>query len=86
MARDLGVSPARINTTIDFAAAREHGTKSAGTDSVGNAAILAKLAALVAEGKVQVPISARYPLDQVRDAYRELDRRHTRGKIVLVNA
>jgi D-arabinose 1-dehydrogenase-like Zn-dependent alcohol dehydrogenase len=23
------------------------------------------------------------PLDQVRDAYRELEQRHTRGKIVL---
>jgi NADPH:quinone reductase-like Zn-dependent oxidoreductase len=31
-----------------------------------------------------VPIARVYPLDEVRDAYRELERRHTRGKIVLV--
>jgi hypothetical protein len=43
-------------------------------------------AQLVADGKVEVPIAARYRLDQVREAYDELERRHTRGKIVLVNA
>jgi D-arabinose 1-dehydrogenase-like Zn-dependent alcohol dehydrogenase len=30
-----------------------------------------------------MPIAATYPLDRVRDAYREVDRGHTRGKIVL---
>jgi D-arabinose 1-dehydrogenase-like Zn-dependent alcohol dehydrogenase len=31
-----------------------------------------------------VPIAAVYPLDQVREAYRELEQRHVLGKIVLV--
>jgi len=31
-----------------------------------------------------VPIAATYPLEQVREAYGVLERRHTRGKIVLV--
>jgi NADPH:quinone reductase-like Zn-dependent oxidoreductase len=85
MAIQLGVAPARINTIIDFEAAEKHGVKTQGTDAVASAANLAKLAALVAEGKVEVPIAARYPLDEVRDAFIELERRHTRGKIVLVN-
>jgi NADPH:quinone reductase-like Zn-dependent oxidoreductase len=30
-----------------------------------------------------VPIARTYPLEQVRDAYRELEGHHTQGKIVL---
>jgi NADPH:quinone reductase-like Zn-dependent oxidoreductase len=45
--------------------------------------VLAELAALVDAGELEVPIAATYPLDQVRDAYRELAGNHTRGKIVL---
>jgi NADPH:quinone reductase-like Zn-dependent oxidoreductase len=85
MAIQLGVAPQRINTTIDFEAAEKHGVKTQGTDEVGSAAVLGRLAALVAEGKVEVPIAARYPLDRVREAFTELEQRHTRGKIVLVN-
>ncbi|WBO61878.1 zinc-binding dehydrogenase [Streptomyces camelliae] len=36
---------------------------------------------LVATGTVEVPIAAPYPLDRVADAFAELERRHTRGKI-----
>lgn len=85
MAIALGVKPERINTTIDFQAAKEVGAMTRGTQSAASATNLGKLAALVAEGKIQVPIAARYPLERVRDAYRELEKRHTRGKIVLVN-
>ena len=46
--------------------------------------MLAELAGLVAAGELEVPIAATYPLDRVRDAYAELEQRHTRGKIVLV--
>jgi NADPH:quinone reductase-like Zn-dependent oxidoreductase len=42
------------------------------------------VAAMVADGSVEIPIARTFPLDQVRDAYRELAARHTRGKIVLV--
>jgi NADPH:quinone reductase-like Zn-dependent oxidoreductase len=42
------------------------------------------LATLVAKGELEVPIAHVYPLDQVADAYRELQRGHMRGKIVLV--
>lgn len=38
---------------------------------------------MVDEGRLDVPIARVYPLTEVRDAYRELERLHTRGKIVL---
>ncbi|MEW9528299.1 zinc-binding dehydrogenase [Microbispora sp. NPDC049125] len=31
----------------------------------------------------EVPIARTYPLEQVRDAIRELERGHTHGKLVL---
>ena len=40
------------------------------------AAVLAELATLIDKGTIDVPIAAVYPLDQVRDAYRELERPH----------
>ena len=46
--------------------------------------MLAELVDLVASGRITVPIAATYPLDHVREAYRELEKRHTRGKIVLI--
>jgi NADPH:quinone reductase-like Zn-dependent oxidoreductase len=45
--------------------------------------MLAELAGLIADGHLEVPITNVYPLAQVREAYTELERRHTRGKIVL---
>ena len=45
---------------------------------------VAGLAGLIAGGQLEVPIANVYPLAQVREAYTELERRHTHGKIVLV--
>jgi NADPH:quinone reductase-like Zn-dependent oxidoreductase len=45
--------------------------------------VLAELAGLIADGHLEVPIANVYPLAQVREAYTELERRHTHGKIVL---
>jgi NADPH:quinone reductase-like Zn-dependent oxidoreductase len=45
---------------------------------------MAELAALIADGELEVPIAAAYPLSQVREAYGELEQRHTLGKIVLL--
>jgi NADPH:quinone reductase-like Zn-dependent oxidoreductase len=46
--------------------------------------VLAELAGLIADGKLEIPVSATFPLDQVRDAYRRLAQGHILGKIVLV--
>jgi NADPH:quinone reductase-like Zn-dependent oxidoreductase len=51
--------------------------------SASSAEVLAELAALIAAGELTVEISARYPLEQVREAYSELAQGHIRGKIVL---
>jgi NADPH:quinone reductase-like Zn-dependent oxidoreductase len=83
-ALELGVAPARIDTIIDFAAVEKYGVKADGNAVGARPEVLAELAALLAKGELELPIAAAYPLEQVRDAYRELERRHTRGKIVLV--
>jgi NADPH:quinone reductase-like Zn-dependent oxidoreductase len=46
--------------------------------------VLAELAGLIAAGELEVPIDATYPLDEVAAAYEELEKGHTRGKIVLL--
>lgn len=83
LAIDLGVAPERINTISDYEAAERHGAKTDGSAAGSSAEVLAELAQLIAEGKLEIPIARTYPLEQVRDAYRELERRHTLGKVLL---
>ena len=80
---ELGVAPQRIDTIIDFEAAKG-GVKTAGNHDAANAEVLAELAAMIGAGRLEIPIAKVYPLAEVREAYRELEQRHTRGKIVLV--
>jgi len=42
------------------------------------------MAGLVASGAIEVPIAATFPLEQVAEAFEQLEERHTRGKIVLI--
>jgi NADPH:quinone reductase len=84
LAVELGVPRDRIETIIAFDAAKEYGTKSAGSGDASTTEVLGEMAALVASGHIEVPIAATYPLDKVKDAYDELEQRHTRGKIVLI--
>jgi NADPH:quinone reductase-like Zn-dependent oxidoreductase len=83
LAIKLGVAPNRINTIIDFAAAAKYGVKAEGSYEAATADVLAQIAGLLADGRLEIPIAKVYPLADVRDAYRELEQRHTRGKIVL---
>jgi NADPH:quinone reductase-like Zn-dependent oxidoreductase len=65
-------------------AAAKHGVKTDGGAAAGpGARVLAELAGLIADGHLEVPIANVYTLAQVREACTELERRHTRGKIVL---
>ena len=84
LALDLGIGPDRIDTIADFAAVQEYGVKGEGSAAGAGASTLAELAGLVAAGRLEVPIAATFPLDEVRQAYRLLERGHTRGKIVLI--
>jgi NADPH:quinone reductase-like Zn-dependent oxidoreductase len=84
LALALGVAADRIDTIADFAAAKKYGVKTDGGTAAGpGALVLAELAGLIADGYLEMPIANVYPLAQVREAYTELERRHTRGKIVL---
>jgi NADPH:quinone reductase-like Zn-dependent oxidoreductase len=83
LALKLGVAVNRIDTIIDFAAAAKYGVKTEGNQVAATAEVLAQLAALLAAGRLEIPIAKVYPLTDVRDAYRELEQRHTHGKIVL---
>jgi NADPH:quinone reductase-like Zn-dependent oxidoreductase len=84
IAIELGVALDRINTIIDFAAAKQYGVKTEGSQAALNAAVLAELARLIVAGQLEVPIAATFPLGNVREAFQLLERGHTRGKIVLL--
>ena len=80
---DLGVPRDRVDTITDFEAVERFGVLSAGGADAATAAAVAELADLVARGELEVPIAGVFALADVRDAYRELELRHTRGKLVL---
>lgn len=84
LALELGVPADRIDTIIDFEAAARYGVRTEGSAAASEAQVLAELARLVERGELEVPIAHAYPLERVQDAYRELEARHTHGKIVLV--
>jgi NADPH:quinone reductase-like Zn-dependent oxidoreductase len=84
IAISLGVVPERIDTIVDWAAAGRYGVKTDGNMVGARPGVLAELAGLIEAGRLEVPIAGTYPLADVRDAYRELERRHTLGKIVLI--
>jgi NADPH:quinone reductase-like Zn-dependent oxidoreductase len=80
---ELGVAAQRVDTIIDFPAAAQFGAQTAGNADASNVDVLAELADLIAAGELEVPIAQVFSLDDVQDAYRTLEQRHTRGKIVL---
>ena len=84
LAADLGIPRDRIETIISFQKAEELGTKAEGSATASTAKVLTEMAELVASGEIEIPIAATYPLERVADAFAELERRHTRGKIVLI--
>lgn len=84
LAVDLGVSPERIDTIIAFQKAGEVGAKTEGSADASTTEVLAEMADLIVNGTIDFEVAATYPLDRVADAYAELEKRHTRGKIVLL--
>ncbi len=84
LAVDLGVAPERIETIISFEKAGEVGAKTEGSMDASTPEVLAEVAGLIASGAIDFGIAATFPLDQVADAFAELEQRHTHGKIVLL--
>jgi NADPH:quinone reductase-like Zn-dependent oxidoreductase len=79
----LKLPPDRVDTIADFDAVKRFGVQSKGGADAATAAVVAQLADLVARGELEVPIAAVFPLDDVRNAFRQVELRHTRGKVVL---
>jgi NADPH:quinone reductase-like Zn-dependent oxidoreductase len=84
LALALGVSRERIDTVVDFAAVERHGVKADGSMAGSKPEVLAELAGLIADGQLEVPIAATFPLEQVKEAFRVLEEEHPLGKIVLL--
>jgi len=84
LAVEAGVPADRIDTIIDYVAAQKYGVKMDGNAVGSSTEVLARMASLVAWGTIVMPVAAVYPLGLVREAYEELAKRHTRGKIVLM--
>jgi NADPH:quinone reductase len=84
LALQLDVPAEKIETIISFERAGEVGAKAEGSTDATSPEILGEMAELVAAGRIELPIAATYPLDEVREAYQQLEDRHTLGKIVLV--
>ena len=80
----LGVPPERVATVADFAAGERLGVKVTGMSALEDPAQgVRTLAAIASSGGFEVPIKARFPLEQVQEAYREVSRRSGLGKVVL---
>jgi NADPH:quinone reductase-like Zn-dependent oxidoreductase len=79
----LKLSPDKIDTIADFEAVKRFGVQSKGGADAATAAVVAELADLVARDELEVPIAGVFALDDVREAFRQVELRHTRGKLVL---
>jgi NADPH:quinone reductase-like Zn-dependent oxidoreductase len=84
LAVDLGVARERVETTIAWDKADELGTKQDGSVTASTPEVLEYMASLLADGTIEMPIAATYPLERVADAFAQVEERHTHGKIVLV--
>jgi NADPH:quinone reductase-like Zn-dependent oxidoreductase len=84
--RAAGINIGEAATRSGALAARFPATFPSGEGSVAGSTtdVLTELAALVASNQIEIPIAAVYPLEQVREAFAELEERHTHGKIVLI--
>jgi NADPH:quinone reductase-like Zn-dependent oxidoreductase len=80
---ELGLPREKVNTIADFEAVKRFGVHSKGGADAATAAVLSELAGLIAQGDLEVPIAGVFALDDVRNAFQQLELRHTRGKLVL---
>jgi NADPH:quinone reductase-like Zn-dependent oxidoreductase len=83
LALELGVSPARINTTIDFEAAHTYHAQSKGSADANGKQSLQTILRYIDEGRLAVPIAQTFSIDQVRDAYIYMEKKHELGKTVI---
>lgn len=79
-ASELGVPASRTFTTLDFSAVEsDRATKL----EAGSIVALTRIAKLISDRAIRLPLADVFKLEDIADAYRELDRREAPGKIVL---
>ncbi|WP_228373022.1 NADP-dependent oxidoreductase [Demequina maris] len=78
----LGVAPDRICAIADRAAVAELGLRSPGRYE-RRADVLDRLARMVADGGLVLPVQAVLPLERVAEAFSLLETRHLHGKVVV---
>ncbi|MEU4984233.1 zinc-binding dehydrogenase [Streptomyces sp. NPDC021969] len=83
MVDDVNLVSRPIAVQLARRAAAKVGARAYGEGAAASAVVLGELARLAARGQLEVPIARTYPLEHVRDAFRELEQQHTHGKIVL---
>jgi len=83
LALELGVSPERINTTIDFQAAHRYQAQSKGSADANGKQTLQTLLRYIDEGELEVPIARTFSIDRVRDAYIYMEEEHELGKTAI---
>jgi NADPH:quinone reductase-like Zn-dependent oxidoreductase len=82
---ELGLTPGRVETIIDWEAGTRHGAHVDGMSTVDDVgSVISQLASLIERDQLEVPVAATFALRDVRQAYELLEQRHTRGKIVLI--
>jgi NADPH:quinone reductase-like Zn-dependent oxidoreductase len=74
--------PARVVTIADFGAAELGVQVTSGGG--GQAARLEQVAELLADGRLDLPIAATYPLERIGEAYALSREGHVRGKLLLL--
>ena len=80
-ALELGVPRERINTISGYAA--WYAVASEGRRGMDRA-LVERIAADVVGGRLQVPVEAAYPLEEIVAAYERLETGHLLGKVVVV--
>ncbi|MCY1143615.1 nitroreductase/quinone reductase family protein [Actinoplanes sp. Pm04-4] len=80
LALALGVPAKRINTITDYAAVHRYGVQGRGNGDALSPDIWSELQALIASGRLVVPIEAEYPLEDIARAYLDVATRHGFGK------
>lgn len=82
VAFELGVPVERINTIATYGPAARGAARIGGRHASNDD--LDRVAALIAEGELELPIDSVFPLERIVEAYRRLEEGHLRGKVILV--
>ena len=81
--RSSSSQPDKVDTIADFEAVKRFGVQAKRGADAASAAVVAELTDLVARGVLEMPIAGVFAVDDVREAFRQVELRHPRGKLAL---